>query len=111
MPKKNKDFETADDIRDDLYSKYGVQIDDRHKEFTMTPIDPTIAINTHNDEEGDLIELEEEEEGEEIDTNQMNLLDRSDLEQMTIPILKEKLRAKKLPVTGRKAELIDRLLL
>lgn len=107
--KKNKDFGTADDIRDDLYARYGVQIDDRQKEFTMTPLDATMTTNIDNNEEEDF--MENDEEDEEVDSNEMTLLDRSDLEQMTIPILKEKLRAKKLPVTGRKSELIDRLLL
>jgi hypothetical protein len=40
----------------------------------------------------------------------LSIVDRSDLEALTVPELKEKLRKVGLPVSGRKDSLIERLL-
>ena len=57
------------------------------------PMPEGIAIESNNDQKGA--------------SERQN---RSDMEALTIPQLKDKLREAGLPVSGRKAELVDRLL-
>lgn len=113
--KKMRDFDVADSIRDDLRENYSVSIDDRRKEFTYTApndyynrADAPPEVSFEEDE----ISYEREEEDEDEDIEVPALMEdgeREDLESLTLPVLKERLRAVGLPVSGRKAELIERL--
>lgn len=112
IAKQNKDFDAADAIRDELYEKYGVVITDRLKEYIIERkesfVDDNDDWNDDLPEENSVVEeladtvLEGEEE--------INPLTAEDLEALTIPTLKDKLRDAGLPVSGKKAELIERLL-
>mmetsp|Transcript_20125 Transcript_20125/g.19361 ORF Transcript_20125/g.19361 Transcript_20125/m.19361 type:complete len:561 (-) Transcript_20125:210-1892(-) len=121
--KKNGDYGTADEIREDLNAKYGVSIDDNNKEFQMSYTEDTFVDETKEENELQVDDKVEEntsdahESQEEVDADEdekeildLNGMDRTALEALTVPSLKEKLRASNLPVGGRKSELIDRLM-
>ena len=137
--KRDREYEAADAIRDELSETYGVHVDDRTKEWHVNEIyeDPQqynsapSAPNTYKpDEDGndffaDLDSVLEEEleekdgavatevvaEVEEDDAEEStSALTEEELSKFTIPILKEKLRDAGLKVSGKKAELIARLL-
>jgi hypothetical protein len=55
-------------------------------------------------------ELEVTAEEEEIEEDSGETVAEEDLNALTVPLLKEKLKAAGLPVSGKKAELIERLL-
>jgi cysteinyl-tRNA synthetase len=136
--KRERYYDEADDIREDLREKFGVSIDDRTKEWSIesvaeysvaettnaedtsdesTEVDEELddalesMLNTDDDfeEEADEIEVtaEEEEDEEEEDEDAMT---EEELTSLTVPSLKEKLKVAGLPVSGKKAELIARLL-
>lgn len=111
--KSERLYDAADDIRDELKSKYSVSIDDRTREWSIE-VDQFTVVNNGNsrsneppprpdyfvvedDVMDDNVNGEEETEG------------AGSLESFTVPELKEKLKAAGLPVSGRKAELIERL--
>jgi len=116
--KLKADYETADNIRDSLMDQFAVSIDDRLKEWTVV-VDPSNRMAspdtgsnfTADDVEDDVSETEEtdnqisDEEEEEVEEEEEDVK----LENMTVVQLKEKLKARGLPVSGRKAELIERL--
>ena len=79
------DFGRADEIRNDLLETYGITLDDRLKEWTVIGDPAKEEISTTGDET-------------------INLLSS-----LTVKTLREKLRSAGLPVSGKKAELIDRL--
>jgi SAP domain len=123
--KGTKNFDAADEIRDELREQYGVTIDDRlmewfvevdqytvvDREFTdressIKPI-PSYSFEDYKvieDEVGDFDEMATLENGV-----VMSKTENVDLENLTVPELKERLRALGLPVSGRKAELVERL--
>lgn len=122
LARKNRDFDLADDIRDELTDMFFVEIDDRSKEWTMAaPAVTGQSSSSWDEEDGDEEDVEddlteddttEEEEESSIteeENNASSSLDVSVLSSMTVPQLKEKLREAGLPVSGRKSELIDRL--
>lgn len=142
--KKCGDYETADDIRDDLNAKYGVSIYDNSKEFEIEYTgEPDVVDNaeesiSHADaddeaidtdagaDDEDIIDTDEDNSNEDVDidaditsedvdtdaggSEEVSELDRETLEALTVPQLKEKLRELSLPVSGRKSELVDRIL-
>lgn len=135
MAKAAKDYETADKIRDELMQDYSVSIDDRRQEWVVADDDfddppPGTTLQMEYVEEDDEVvgedrmvagvqdsveeekedslekakfeeTFEEEEEGK--DDNE------EDLEKLTIPELKDRLREANLAVSGKKSELIERL--
>lgn len=118
--KKNQMYDAADEIRDELRSKYGVAIDDRTREWSVEVDQFTVVDSnsrslrdgasqrpsyTVDDEEGNDAGDDDVFEEEESNDDQA----KSSLEDLTVPQLKEKLKAAGLPVSGRKAELIERL--
>lgn len=130
--KLKKDYNTADEIRDELYEVYQIYLDDRVKEWRCegvigdAPAAPAAVSSVEDDEDEWMAPLEpeddnnEEEEDEEEDDAPIDLdaaldsvadeaSDDVDLTSLTVPELKEKLREAGLPVSGRKAELIERL--
>ena len=111
--KRDRDYEAADAIRDQLGEAYGVVVDDRTKEWRVESIveveedDFFKDLDAALDEElGGGIKDEVQDDSEE----EVSPLTEEELSKYTIPILKEKLRDAGLPVSGNKSELIERLL-
>ena len=116
LARKARNFALADEIRDELLEEYLVEIDDRSKEWLiMMPEGGRWADDDGDDETNIVSEDEWESDGsfvedEEESSNVQAAIDEGALSSMTVPELKEELRSKGLPVSGRKSELIDRLL-
>ena len=113
VAKQNKDFDAADAIRNDLNEKYGVVINDRRKEYAIEPNEN--HVDNSADSEGWFNnEIEEVSKNKIVSAETENIESNDDYEEslqsLTIPILKEKLRSAGLPVSGKKAELIERLM-
>ena len=146
--KKNKSYEEADAIRDELESTYSVLIDDKTKEWKVVSSgNSKFAVESARsqsssykeqriekdfDEEfssifttvkddaaaadttvvADLAPEEEEDTSSPItvDISIRKAPSRDELVTLTVPSLKEMLREAGMPVSGKKAELIDRLL-
>lgn len=139
--KQDRDYDSADAIREELGETYGVVVDDRTKEWKVEDAveeppqepqrfesanfdrDPDTALGGEEEEGEDVaddnesvelaseeIEDEDEEEDEDNEFNEASLLTEEELSKFTIPILKEKLRDAGLPVSGKKSELVARLL-
>ena len=131
--KKNREYAEADDIRDTLQDGYSILIDDKKHEWKVISSgrkrgmassykkeddegkvdvvhdpwfddddDKTIATNT------DVVETEEV-EATSSPSPQLGM-SKDDLMSLTVPLLKDKLREAGKPVSGKKADLIDRLL-
>ena len=108
--KLKRDYEIADAIRDELMEKYNVSIDDRVREWSMLQSDEENEVfetgSYESESEDDIgIELDGEIDVEASSNDQEN----PNLEQLTVVELKERLRTANLPVSGNKAELIERL--
>ena len=127
--KNDKNYGEADDMRDMLESKYSVLVDDRAKEWrvtTLVPEGPSRARSSpYDNRQVDTIEVEEElvaniqdkvvlvvdPPSHDVATDiPEKAMSRDELTSLTVPLLKEKLRESGKPVSGKKAELIDRLL-
>lgn len=127
--KRDRDYDAADAIRDQLGETYGVVVDDRTKEWKVEPVEEPQYSEPNDPEEGDDFfndldaaldeqmsdDDEEETASDEEEDNSMDeddnaSLSEEELSKVTIPVLKEKLRDAGLPVSGKKAELIARLL-
>lgn len=123
LARKNRNFDLADDIRQELRDEYVVDVDDRTKTWRIDQPEGAVwsdddeddelaSVNVvskeefENDDEdmGTTVDDEEESEDEGDSSN-----DAEDLASLTIPQLKEKLRNAGLPVSGKKSELIERL--
>jgi hypothetical protein len=139
--KNDKQYDSADEIRDELNQRFGVTIDDRTQEWNievdqftvvnndrrlydtleeekhMQTLPPSYSIETSDDNEdedgdddfNDSFEAVFESESNNF-TDAPALSEEEDLTKLTIPELKEKLRALGLAVSGKKPELIERLL-
>ncbi|KAL3771369.1 hypothetical protein ACHAWU_004642 [Discostella pseudostelligera] len=150
LARKARNFDLADDIRDELLNEYVVEIDDRAKEWMVSnPRGGQWSLNgdnevnnivskqewdeeddvdddgddsnsnngwEENDDEDDSVGLrEDDDEFNESNTGNVSSsssssLSESTLLELTVPELKEKLREAGLPLSGRKSELILRLL-
>jgi cysteinyl-tRNA synthetase len=128
--KLKKDYETADSIRDVLMDRYSVSIDDRVKEWTKLDVTRTNDDGELGGKDDFKVSIESEDASEDADTLDKldDLLDdmvsekpeesaegelaksAEDLGKLTVPELKERLREQNLPVSGRKSELIERLM-
>jgi len=132
--KTSKNYDLADDIRYDLERDYNVIIDDRVREWYIendgpvskerngssapAPVSATLDDDDEDDEEDDKYdfhddgdEVEEEPEEEEPEASASTEIEEelNDIESLTVPELKDLLREKGLKVSGKKAELIERL--
>jgi len=127
--KKNREYQAADVIRDELRDEYSVSIDDRTREWSVqvseytvvsnglrrSPPPPSYGIETNEDDEyqNDV----EADSSESIDSSLEDIeagsdeFAESDLATLTVVQLKDRLREAGLPVSGKKAELIERLTL
>jgi SAP domain len=104
------DYAAADDIRDFLQNEYGVSIDDRVQEWFVkskrSRADFADYVSLADDKENEAdAELEIESTNDDSDQGE------EDLNALTVPELKERLKEAGLKVTGKKAELIERLTL
>ena len=130
-----KDFELADKIRDKLAEEYAVCIYEESKEWSVIAPRPSHS-NDYNDlgmepAENDVNKASEgaspsignyeryingsdvaiaQDGPKEVESDDKQMGETASLENLTVVQLKEKLRAKGLPVSGRKAELIERLI-
>lgn len=156
--KKRRDYERADEIRDEIRMKFNVIVDDREREWWVDGNNHSYGNNNNDDDFDDdfeadmakfeqvlseeisvavaesnediseeeeeyeesaavLSEEEEEEEEEEYDEEeeeeetQGTALSRDELSSLTVVQLKDKLRENGLTVSGKKSELVDRLML
>lgn len=112
VAKLKKEYETADAIRDELWEQFSVRIDDRVREWRVeveveadydSESGPFIEENDVT--ESDVADLQSEVD-QALDSESVETEDLSDLK---VDELKERLRAAGLPVSGKKAELIERL--
>ena len=72
-----------------------------------------VGVDDENDATDDFDEGEEEQEEEDIvaaEEEENESFSEEELSKLTVPVLKEKLKEAGLPVSGKKAELISRLL-
>ncbi|KAL3791671.1 hypothetical protein HJC23_003928 [Cyclotella cryptica] len=131
LARKNRDFDLADAIRQELKREYMVEIDDRSKEWKVchpegakwadeddVEGDDYGYLNIvskdefeRDEDEDDLEDEDSESDNSEISDHDEGVINEfaSDLSSLTIPELKERLRDAGLPVSGKKAELIERL--
>ena len=116
LAKLAKNYDEADAIRDELTDTYAVQLDDRLKEWSVVGGQEMLnEAEEDDDDDGDwsTVDMElEDEDYENDDDDEGEEGEKSleiDLQSLTVPELKEKLREAGLPVSGRKAELIERL--
>jgi len=127
--KRDRFYDEADEIRDGLNEQFGVLIDDRTKEWRVDEFNVVEARVDESNEEDELDQamdavfngssddVEEEEdvaaievEEDEKESSTSSSMTEEELSRLTVPDLKEKLREASLPVSGKKAELIARLL-
>lgn len=130
--KRDRDYDAADAIRDQLGQTYGVVVDDRTKEWRVESVEEPQYSEPHDTEEEDgddffkdldaaldeqmsddkeegTVSEEEVEDDSSVEDGRASLTEE-ELSKLTIPLLKEKLRDAGLPVSGKKSELISRLL-
>lgn len=129
--KMSRNFDAADDIRDELRDTFSVAIDDRNREFSITVEEVSVMGANNNDynnvrtfrqrstttELGYAIDdIEEPSTTTTIADNASDdvsttIIDGSDVDWngLTVVQLKERLREAGLPVSGNKSELISRL--
>lgn len=113
VAKLNTEYERADAIRDELWEQYSVRIDDRVREWRVEgDLDDSDDDSESGPftEENDVTESDvadfQREADQALDSDSVETEDLSDLK---VDELKERLRAAGLPVSGKKAELIERL--
>ena len=126
--KARRDFDSADAIRNELREQYNVVIDDRAREWRVLDFNRNKEIEDNNDDdefeesfEREMAQLEANLNNEisplgGIDAEDIELFDEGttpseeELSSLTVVELKEKLRANGLAVSGKKSELVERLL-
>ncbi|GAX13955.1 hypothetical protein FisN_5Lh138 [Fistulifera solaris] len=114
-----RNFKEADEIRENLRTKFNVLISDRTSEWWVEwPLsDESSSRASGNDEynldvndvlafDGSMVANEYESE---ISESSGNTAEASELERLTVATLRERLREAGLPVSGKKSELIARL--
>ena len=125
VAKLQRDYATADSIRDVLMQRYSVSLDDRVKEWHKLDLSEQDTESLQDAEFVSVGEFENNDGDDDFDSalsDEISVLDGDvtveespvesaddDLDALTVPELKERLRAAGLPVSGRKAELIERL--
>jgi SAP domain len=130
--KAERQFDAADDIREELRSKFGVSIDDRTREWSVEVDQFTVVNGSASNRPDWRVEQVEGADDSSEENSDMGFFetildvvdnngakddellggddDATSLGSLTVPELKVKLKLAGLPVSGRKAELIDRLL-
>ena len=121
--KRDRDYGTADDIRDRLRDDFGVTVDDRVKEWTAAGARaaPAPAAAVEAEDAGPafaILDDDDDDDGDDVAVVGDAAAPAAggaapsgdDLEKLTIPELKDILRDAGLKVGGKKAELVDRIL-
>jgi len=135
--KKDRDYGEADTIRDDLQGSYSILIDDKKREwkvisssgkskfaqgaarsqpspYKQKQIEDKVENDPWFDDADDTVAVDitarADAEPEEENASSPSSISRDELMSFTVPLLKEKLREAGKPVSGRKADLVDRLL-
>lgn len=124
LARKARNFDLADEIREELLTVYLVDVDDRAKEWLVMEPEDGVWADDDDDDDSNFVSKEEWESDDSVEEDDdfenepaaeeaveplQVALDEADLTSMTVPQLKELLKQKGLPVSGRKAELIERL--
>jgi cysteinyl-tRNA synthetase len=105
--KLDREYDLADEIRDELMKDFNVSIDDQIKEWSiLSGLDKGGAAQVEEEDDttketSKAVSLEVEQDDE--------ATAHEDLSALTVPELKEKLRDAGLPVSGKKSELVERL--
>lgn len=126
--KKQKDYEMADVIRDELKDGFGVLIDDRTKEwrqvdgsslddqeFVKEAAQSQSSAFQRTQQQDDSYAEEDNDPEEQVEAAAVGMSSSSssvsaeELSSLTVAALKEQLRGAGLPVSGKKAELVERL--
>lgn len=133
--KKNRDYDAADEIRDELRTEYSVSIDDRTREWSLKVSEYTVVESNYDarrfrnpspysemqedddeddddvveDDDHDVVEDDDDYTVEPSSDEISEESDASDLSKLTVVQLKDRLREAGLPVSGKKSELIERL--
>lgn len=130
VAKLNKEYDTADAIRDELLDEYQVYLDDRVREWRIEGAEAVVADTVVEDDDTDDADDDDEADDEmfaDLDAALEDVFDDDeddveeeaevvaetsgeDLTSLKVDELKEKLREAGLPVSGKKAELIERLM-
>jgi len=121
--KKNKNYEEADAIRDNLQDGYSILIDDKKKEWKVVSkskfpykkkrivakdqVEHDPWFDSDND---DTTTVVIDTDTQIQNTSSPTVMSKNELLSLTVPSLKDKLREVGKPVSGKKADLIDRLL-
>ena len=120
MARRRRNYVLADSIQDDLKKEYLVDIDDRTREWMVGTIDDDGTVDDGTVDDGNvddgtdatvtLAAIKTDVPAAAIATVTDEEETESQLLALTIIVLKEKLRNAGLPVSGKKAELVERLL-
>ncbi len=131
--KAAKEYERADEIRDELRDEYNVEVDDRTKEWRCLPtgdasFEERVFAKEAESSQASAFkrtqvdrDLEDEmdavfNEDNQVEAGSFSISESSSedteesLSSLTVVELKDKLREAGLPVTGKKSELVERLL-
>lgn len=117
--KRNRDYEGADAIRESLANQFGVKIDDRNKEWRVESAEVVSVSNDYTDTVSDDVNAKLEmaledvlnsDESEFLEESSNSQFTQEELNKLTVPSLKEKLKGMGLPVSGTKAVLIQRII-
>lgn len=95
---KQGDYSTGDAIRAELRIGYNIEVDDKSGTWSIESSGLVEGSEVSDNDVNDSIKMEE------------IVPDKSNLEKLTVPMLKEKLKEAGLRVGGKKAELIERLM-
>jgi hypothetical protein len=120
MARRRRNYVLADSIQDDLKKEYLVDIDDRTREWMVGTIDDDGTVDDGTVDDGNVDDgtdatvtvaaIKTDVPAAAIATVTDEEETESQLLALTIIVLKEKLRNAGLPVSGKKAELVERLL-
>ena len=119
--KNDRMYDAADEIRDELLDVYSVMVNDRTRSFRTLDDDNYShgdSTETSKPETRDPVVSDDEDvvvvAADDVDASagaeEADSIDPDALSTLTVPELKEKLRALGKPVSGKKAELIERIL-
>merc|ERR1719491_742387 len=110
MDDDDNDIDNNDDEAKRIKAILGIvqdEIEGNDDSEETVQIETEVAVETVTDT---IVSTDSEAAIEEEESTNDTMFSREDLMALTVPLLKEKLRSAGLPVSGRKADLVDRLL-
>jgi cysteinyl-tRNA synthetase len=113
--KANREYDIADEIRDELRDSYSVNVNDKTREWRVEIFeeeDNSGGGYYPQEAQSDVATTDNSEEvaRDEEEPNTVVMESAEDLSSLTVVELKEKLKVAGKPVSGKKADLIERLL-